>query len=831
MNNKAIRYHFLALGILVTLFFIISNFASHLATPTRYTIDRTAAVYTSYAYHIDTTKQLTLEQLLADPNVLIKQPLSNIHWDLGAQNYWLMVNLSNKQSTAANMYVHFDNPMVDKLIVYQLNNKNQLLNTVTLGDKTPNLTLFEYSVPHIQLTLDANQTKRLVIKVDTNGISKTPINIYGDKEFKDLIRSQAAIWGIFVGVLIMAALYNLVLYFGIRDRVYLVYIGYILCALLLMGSVLGFGFYIWPLSWQLFLNQHIVVSNYGLAFFTVAFCTMFLRYHKDNCSLYKISVAFLCLLAALGVSSFFIVEYQASKVFFAMMGFIYILCFSMIYKKLISGFRWAKFYVISWIPLIIGAAVQPLELTGFIAYSFTTRHLFLIAILCEIVLMAMALADRVRFQREKALYHATHTQQTQLLNQAMLKQAYMNLNDEQRSSTLCLIKIRHFNSLMSILNPHQGSEIVANVAAAIEQNLLKHRQFANLDISLDNSPKVADLSGGVIAFISTKIQPEQATYAFLTNIIKLLPKHYTISGLDLQLAYNLSIASPLKDDAFDAWLQRAYMTLNQERNPITNSAMSININSAILLQNAIRDNQLAIYLQPIIDLKTAKACGAEVILRWPNAPYTINLRALISLAEKTGTINELTLWAIEQACKAQELLTKQGYQSHYININLSPKNLTIPNLIEKIENTLLKYNVPPSLLQFELTESALVEQQEQMKLLITQLEELGTNVILDHFGSGYSSLSYLLNYSFSALKIDKLFVNDLPTNKGSQIVVKTAIDMTHNLGMDIAVEGVKDEATATLLTQLGADKAQGYYYSKPLAIEAYYDWLDCNAND
>lgn len=826
MEHKTIRYHFVAMAILLTLFFITSNFANHLATPTRYTIDKTAAVYTTYAYRIDPTKALTLQQLLASPDALIKQPLSDIHWDLKAQNYWLVVNLKNKQSSPVQMYVHFDNPMADHLSVYRLDENQNLLESIKLGDKTPNLTLFQYSVPHIALTLNANQTQQLIIKVDTVGISKTPINIYGNKEFKDLIRSQAAIWGIFVGVLLMAALYNMVLYFGIRDRVYLVYIGYILSALLLMGSVLGFGFYIWPLSWQLFFNHHVVVSNYVIAFFTVAFCTMFLRYHKDKCRLYKTSIAFLWLLAILGVSSYFIVEYTASKVFFVVMVFIYILCFSMIYKKLMSGFRWTKFYIISWVPLIIGAAVQPLELTGFIAYSFATRHLFLVAILCEIVLMAMALADRVRYQREKALYHATHTQQTKLLNQAMLKQAYMALNSQQRSATLCLIKIRYFNSLTSILSPQQGSNIVTTVATALEQSLFQHRQFANLDVSLDNSPKVADLSGGVVAFISTKIQPAQSIYELLASMTKLLPKHYVVAGLDLQLEYNLSVAPPIDNDAFDAWLQRGYMHLNQERNPVESSnTMTVSLTLAVALQNAIRTNQLVIYLQPLIDLKTGNITGAEALLRWPDTNHPIDIEELINLAEQTGIINELTLWVIDQTCSALQKLAKQGYPNHSISVNLSPKNLTIPNFIEKIENSLLKYNVSVAQLQFELTESALIEQQGEMRLFISQLEKLGINVVLDDFGTGYSSLSYLLNYSFSTLKVDKSFIADLSTSENNQVIVKTAIEMAHNLGMSTTVEGVKDEPTAALLKQLGADKAQGYYYTEALPFDEYIVWL------
>jgi EAL domain-containing protein (putative c-di-GMP-specific phosphodiesterase class I)/GGDEF domain-containing protein len=799
-----------------------------LASPTRYTIDKTAPVYSQNAYRIDETKSLTLSQFLSEPSKLEKKPFKHIEWDLAAKDYWLKLDLENRQPHPIDLFIHFDNPMVDYLTVYQLNEQQQLISTIELGDKVSGLSLFQYSTPHTSLTLKGSEKVSLVIKVDTVGISKTPINIYGKKEFQDLLRSQAGIWGIFIGVLIMAALYNLVLFLGIRDRVYLIYIGYIISALLLMGSVLGFGFYLWPLSWQLFFNEKIVFSNYAIAFFTVAFCTMFLRYHKDNCQLYKLSLSFLAVLFSLGLMSFFMLEYNSSKIFFAMMVILYILCITMIYKKLISGFRWAKFYVMSWIPLIIGAAVQPLELTGFIPYSFTTRHLFLMAILCEIVLMAMALADRVRYQREKALYHATHTQQTKLLNQAMLKQGYMSLINEKRSAHLCLIKIEQFNALLSILNPSQSSKIITTVALSLENHLAKHRQFINLEYALDNSPKIADLGNGMLAFISTKIQPKSDLYDELGNIAKQLPKQYKIAGLDLQLYYRFSVTEPIENDGFDSWLQRGFLAISQKQaiKTLDSAYVDMDLSLAASLQHAIRNEQLAIYLQPIIDLRTGKIAGAEALLRWPSADQNLNIEQLIQLAERTGLINELSLWVIEKACQTIAKLNQYGHKEHTISVNLSAKNLAIPKLVEKIENTILKRGIFANQLKFELTEYALIKNHKDMIRFVNELNKLGSQVILDDFGTGYSSLNYLVNYSFSTIKVDKSFILDLTNNDTHQVIVKTAIDMAHNLDMNITVEGIEDQETEQLLIKMGADHGQGYFYSKALAVDEYLELID-----
>lgn len=833
MKNNYLRYHFIAVLILVLLFYVIANFASNLANPTKYTIDKTTPIYLKHSYLIDGTKKLSDESVLNNLHTFIAKPFDTINWNFTPRNYWLQVKLDNRSHKDENVVAHFDNPMIDNLTVYHLDENKALLSLTQLGDLREDLTLFQYSVPHIHLNIPSHTKHTLLVKIDTTGISKTPINLYGEVEFQSLNRSQATIWGIFVGVLIMAALYNLVLFFGIKDRVYLIYIGYIVSAIILMGGVLGFGFYLWPISWQLFFQKHIIVSNYAISIFTLAFCTMFLRYHKERCWRFKASIALMAVMFILAIASFFIVENIAARIFFSTMVLLYIICIIMIYKKLRSGFRWAKFYVISWIPLIIGAAIQPLELTDVLPYSFAIRHAFLVAILCEVILMAMALADRVRYQRERALYHATHTQQTKLLNSAMLKQAYMNLEQAQRKNTLCLIKIRYFHSLHTLLTPTQSNNLIIKVAHSLELQLTGERQFAHLDSTLDSHSKLADLGTGIFACISTKTQTAEALSLCLTKIIKGLPKQYEIQGLSLQLKYAVGISFSNNNDNFEACLQRGYVTLKQAKNSLTSISNSeqqtnqfMDLELAAKLQTAIKNDSLALYHQPQLDLTTKRIIGSEVLLRWPTPEYRyLNIEELIQLAERTGLINELTLWVLDRSCRDLQALNKQGFTEHSVSINLSAKNLSIHQLAEKVENILLKYNVPAKQVKFELTESALVKNQERMQQLISQFHQQGIQVILDDFGTGYASLTYLLHYTFSNLKIDRSFVSNLESNESHKVIVKTAIDMAHNLGITVTAEGVEDEHTHHVLKAMGADFSQGYYYSKPIPFIDYLDFL------
>ena len=147
------------------------------------------------------------------------------------------------------------------------------------------------------------------------------------------------------------------------------------------------------------------------------------------------------------------------------------------------------------------------------------------------------------------------------------------------------------------------------------------------------------------------------------------------------------------------------------------------------------------------------------------------------------------------------------------------------NLAEKIENILIKHQAPAHLLKFELTESAFVESQDVLIKLVDELSALGIKVVLDDFGTGYASLSYLVNYHFSELKIDKSFIFDLVNNPAHQVIVQTSIDMAHQLNLSITIEGVETQEIHQLLKQMNADRAQGYLYAKALPYPEYVNFL------
>ena len=195
----------------------------------------------------------------------------------------------------------------------------------------------------------------------------------------------------------------------------------------------------------------------------------------------------------------------------------------------------------------------------------------------------------------------------------------------------------------------------------------------------------------------------------------------------------------------------------------------------------------------------------------------------ISLAEETGLIDPLTEWAVATAASAWFAWSQCGLRTN-IAVNFSAKSLgrlDFPDIIERICN---QQGMPCEYLIIELTESATHGQIELLDTM-TRFRIKGFKISLDDFGTGYSSLVQILRAPFSELKIDRSVVADADTSKDCRIMLKAIIDLAHNLGLPTVAEGVETDAVATLLEQMGCDTAQGYFFSRPLPLEAVVDWL------
>ncbi len=249
------------------------------------------------------------------------------------------------------------------------------------------------------------------------------------------------------------------------------------------------------------------------------------------------------------------------------------------------------------------------------------------------------------------------------------------------------------------------------------------------------------------------------------------------------------------------------------------------------LMNALRRQEFELYYQPRIDIASGRIIGAEALIRW-NHPEKglIFPDAFISTAERTGLIVPIGYWVIQQAGEDINRLKDAGLDITHLSVNLSFRQFQDSYLCRTIERLIDRYNIDTNILEFELTESALFNNETHVLESIEQLHKLGINFSLDDFGTGYSSFSLLQTLPISSLKIDRSFVSHIHENQDNREIVKALIRLAHSLKKEIIAEGVETPQQLDFLASYGCHQAQGYLYSKPIPFDQYCAMLHQSIN-
>ena len=244
------------------------------------------------------------------------------------------------------------------------------------------------------------------------------------------------------------------------------------------------------------------------------------------------------------------------------------------------------------------------------------------------------------------------------------------------------------------------------------------------------------------------------------------------------------------------------------------------------MEEALKNNEFEMYLQPKIDMKTIKPCGSEALIRW-NHPKKglIPPYKFIPLFERNGFIVEADKYMWEQACKAIHSWIEQGLEPLPISVNISRIHFKYENLVDTIESLVKKYDIPKKYLELELTESAFLDNEGAVNSTIVKLQELGFTIAMDDFGMGYSSLNMLRTLPVNVLKLDRGFINEATCTERGFIVLNHVIHMARDLRATVVCEGIETNEQADILKTAGCDIAQGFYYAKPMPLKDYNEFV------
>ena len=322
------------------------------------------------------------------------------------------------------------------------------------------------------------------------------------------------------------------------------------------------------------------------------------------------------------------------------------------------------------------------------------------------------------------------------------------------------------------------------------------------------------------------------------RIIESFSKPFVIEGHELNVTASLGFAIYPKDGDDSNTLMRhadvaMYRSKNEGKNTFcfyspemsANAIMRMNVESE--LRQAIECREFTLHYQPIVDSKTGRIVKAEALLRWDCENLgMITPDYFIPIAEETGLIIPIGEWVIETACKQVKQWRDAGWKDICITINVSARQFQSNcSLVATIKRSLQQNDLPSDAIQLELTEGVLMKETDSSIEAMAQIENMGIKLLIDDFGTGYASLSYLQRYNFDSIKIDRSYISNVLISKQDEKLVKAVIAMAKSLGMSVVSEGVESKGQLDFLKKENCEYIQGYYFSKPVASEDFYNLL------
>ncbi|WP_026145505.1 putative bifunctional diguanylate cyclase/phosphodiesterase [Pseudomonas asplenii] len=386
--------------------------------------------------------------------------------------------------------------------------------------------------------------------------------------------------------------------------------------------------------------------------------------------------------------------------------------------------------------------------------------------------------------------------------------------DSDSPISLLLVDIDNFKRINDSLGHQTGDKLLISLA----------RRLRN---SLSPSGSLARFASNEFAVLLDDTDLE-AGQQIATQLLTTLDKPMFVDNQLISVTGSVGLASaPLHGRDPQTLMRNAGLALHKAKAngkhqvQVFTEALNAEASYKLFVENNLRraltQNELDVFYQPKLCLRSGRLLGMEALLRW-NHPEKGMIRPdqFISVAEETGLIIPIGKWIARQACRMSKALTARGLGNLQVAINLSPKQFSDPDLVASLASILKEEQLPPSLLELELTEGLLLEATDDTRQQLDQLKKIGLTLAMDDFGTGYSSLSYLKKFPIDIIKIDRSFIHEIPDNQDDMEITSAVIAMAHNLKLKVVAEGIETSEQLTFLRRHRCDVGQGYLFDRPI---------------
>ena len=764
----------------------------------------------------------------------------------GTDVYWQRIDFKAVLATSEPkaLFLTFDNPILTHLDLF-LFEGDQLLKTERLGiaDRQANPSQI-YRGQVFSFSMTSQRSLSLLIRKQSVSPAILPINLYSQESYQKAVSLQHLFWGGVIVVLIITALYNAAIYLLVRQKAYLWYLAFYALSFVYFAGLHGYGSLLWSDSIQRWLAQHIMTMNFALLWIVLRFALVFLIAEKNASWHAQFILRWHWVIVTGFAASFFVVEYQLIPLFGVLQAIASVLAVSMAITAYRNGYYPARFFLLSWGFVLIGAAIGILTFVAWIPANKLTIHGFFFGTVFELLTLSIALADRLRHAERLAMTRAFTDPHTQLPNYSYFESEFFRINESMQSPTadksrqfnMLLMEVSGFKSLTGLLGPSALERVYKEHINRFKGFLQNAEWCHTMALPSEGHSPILAMPAGRFLMV---VRANHPLASIIHQMQLLVEQPVRFENLESQLTLQFGVAEfdSTRVDRHECYRRAEMALLNINRAHSAWLMYQSDFDDALRyrlllladLRKAIDERQLSIYIQPQFPVSREEPLGGEVLVRWQHsARGMIGPDEFIPLAEESNMISALSFLVITKACEwlvnnEVELKTfdKQNERKFHLSINLSVLDLENADLIPFIAGQMQDKMIDPQRLVFEVTESATMHNHVKFLRSIEKLQKLGVSIALDDFGTGYSSLKYLQQLNVDVIKIDRSFIKDIATNLVNQKIVNAIIRLAHATCASTIAEGVETGAELAYLEKVGVDAVQGFLQGRPIQADRF----------
>lgn len=425
-------------------------------------------------------------------------------------------------------------------------------------------------------------------------------------------------------------------------------------------------------------------------------------------------------------------------------------------------------------------------------------------------------------------YQAQYDLLTQLPNRTLFREHCINaLRRAQRNNQLVgvlYLDIDHFENVNDSLGYAAADTLLGQVASRLRS-------------VLRDADTLARLGADEFAVLVEAVRDETDLAITAQRMLDIVADPFEVDGKTLYMTASIGISChPGEGSEVEILMKNAdtamHAAKDEGRNKYSFFSTILNaralefLNLKTALHEALGRNELLLHYQPRVALDTGTIHGVEALLRWQHPTMgMVSPARFIPIAEQSGFIESIGEWVLREGCRQQKAWLDAGLPPIRMAINLSAIQMRQPDLVDRVRAILTETGLPPHCLELEITESALVEDQEAVAEKLTAFRAMGIAIALDDFGTGYSALSYLKKFPLDYMKIDQSFVRGIPKDRNDVAITRTIVALASNLDLKVVVEGVETEEQLVFARSEGCDEFQGYLFSRPIPPAALEELL------